>query len=401
MRSRKNRANAYIVGAVRTATGRKNGRLSRMHPVDMGAAVVDELVERTGVPTDKVDDLVFGVVMQIGSQAGNLGRNVALSSKLALEVPGTTVDRQCGSSLQAIQFGAQAVMSGTQDVVICGGVEAMSTVEIGSNVRDGLEKGRGVPKGDRLELQYPGIQFSQFDGAELLAEQYQISREALDEFGLLSHQRAATATKSGYFEQEIVPLNIELEDGSKDLHTVDEGIRFEANLVGRQSLKALREGGVITAGTASQISDGAAAIMVANEEAVSKFDLPVRAKIHSLAVVGSDPVIMLEGPIPATEKVLEKAGLSIDDIDLYEVNEAFGSVPLAWAKALNADPEKLNVNGGAQSLGHPLGGTGAKLMTTLVHELERRQARYGLVAICEGGGTANAMIIERMNQLDS
>ena len=393
--------NAYIVGAVRTATGRKNGRLSRMHPVDMGAAVVDELVDRTGVPTDKVDDLVFGVVMQIGSQAGNLGRNVALSSKLALEVPGTTVDRQCGSSLQAIQFGAQAVMSGTQDVVICGGVEAMSTVEIGSNVRDGLEKGRGVPKGDRLELQYPGIQFSQFDGAELLAEKYQISREALDAFGLLSHQRAATATKSGYFEQEIVPLNIELEDGSKDVHTVDEGIRFEANLEGMQSLNALREGGVITAGTASQISDGAAAIMVANEEAVSKFDLPVRAKIHSLAVVGSDPVIMLEGPIPATEKVLEKAGLSIDDIDLYEVNEAFGSVPLAWAKALNADPDKLNVNGGAQSLGHPLGGTGAKLMTTLVHELERRQARYGLVAICEGGGTANAMIIERMNQLDS
>ena len=394
-------ANAYIVGAVRTATGRKNGRLSRMHPVDMGAAVVDELVDRTGVPTDKVDDLVFGVVMQIGSQAGNLGRNVALSSKLALEVPGTTVDRQCGSSLQAIQFGAQAVMSGTQDVVICGGVEAMSTVEIGSNVRDGLEKGRGVPKGDRLELQYPGIQFSQFDGAELLAEKYQISREALDEFGLLSHQRAATATKNGYFEQEIVPLNIELEDGSKDVHTEDEGIRFEANLEGMQSLNALREGGVITAGTASQISDGAAAIMVANEEAVSKFDLPVRAKIHSLAVVGSDPVIMLEGPIPATEKVLEKAGLSIDDIDLYEVNEAFGSVPLAWAKALNADPDKLNVNGGAQSLGHPLGGTGAKLMTTLVHELERRQARYGLVAICEGGGTANAMIIERMNQLDS
>ena len=394
-------ANAYIVGAVRTATGRKNGRLSRMHPVDMGAVVVDELVDRTGVPTDKVDDLVFGVVMQIGSQAGNLGRNVALSSKLALEVPGTTVDRQCGSSLQAIQFGAQAVMSGTQDVVICGGVEAMSTVEIGSNVRDGLEKGRGVPKGERLEIQYPGIQFSQFDGAELLAERYQISREALDEFGLLSHQRAANATRSGYFEQEIVPLNIELEDGSKDVHTVDEGIRFEANLEGLQSLNALREGGVITAGTASQISDGAAAIMVANEEAVRKFDLPVRAKIHSLTVVGSDPVIMLEGPIPATEKVLEKAGLSIDDIDLYEVNEAFGSVPLAWGKALNADPDKLNVNGGAQSLGHPLGGTGAKLMTLLVHELERRQARFGLVAICEGGGTANAMIIERMNQLDS
>ena len=394
-------ANAYIVGAVRTATGRKKGRLSRMHPIDMGAAVIDELVDRTGIPTDKVDDVVFGVVMQIGAQAGNLGRNVAMSSKLALEVPGTTVDRQCGSSLQAIQFGAQAVMSGTQDVVISGGVEAMSTVEIGSNIRDGLEHGRGVPKGERLEMQYPGIQFSQFDGAELLAEKYGISREELDAFGLLSHQRAAAATKNGYFNDEIVPLNIELEDGRKDVHKVDEGIRFESTLEGMQSLNTLREGGVITAGTASQISDGAAAIMVANEDAVQKYNLPVRAKIHSLAVVGSDPVIMLEGPIPATEKVLEKAGLTIDDIDLYEVNEAFGSVPLAWAKALNADPEKLNVNGGAQSLGHPLGGTGAKLMTTLVHELERRDARYGLVAICEGGGTANAMIIERMDQLDS
>lgn len=392
-------AEAYIVGAVRTATGRKKGRLSQIHPVDMGAIVVDELVDRTGIPTDRVDDIIFGVVMQIGSQAGNLGRNVAMSSKLDLEVPGTTVDRQCGSSLQAIQFGAQAVMSGTQDVIICGGVEAMSKVEIGSNIRDGLAHGRGTPKGDRLELQYPGIQFSQFDGAELLAEKYDIKRPELDEFGLLSHQKATLATESGYFKQEIVPLNINLEDGNLDIHDVDEGIRFDASLEGMKSLNTLREGGVITAGTASQISDGAAAIMVANEEAVNKYNLPVRAKIQALAVIGSDPVIMLEGPIPATEKALKKAGLSIDDIDLYEVNEAFGSVPLAWAKALNADMDKLNVNGGAQALGHPLGGTGAKLMTTLVHELERREARYGLVAICEGGGTANAMIIERMDSI--
>ena len=392
-------ADAYIVGAVRTATGRKKGRLSQIHPVDMGAIVIDELLDRTGVPTDCVDDVIMGVVSQIGSQAGNLGRNVTLSSKLALEVPGTTVDRQCGSSLQAIQFGAQAVMSGTQDVVICGGVEAMSTVEIGSNIRDGLEHGRGVPKGDRLEVQYPGIQFSQFDGAELLAEKYEITRDDLDAFGLLSHKRASHATASGYFKDEIVPLTIKLEDGSTDVHAIDEGIRGEASIEAMQGLNPLREGGVITAGTASQISDGAAAIMVANEDAVKKYNLPVRAKIHSLAVVGSDPVIMLEGPIPATEKVLEKAGLSIDDIDLYEVNEAFGSVPLAWAKALNADLDKLNVNGGAQALGHPLGGTGAKLMTTLVHELERREARYGLIAICEGGGTANAMIIERMSEL--
>ncbi len=392
-------ADAYIVGAVRTATGRKKGRLSDIHPVDMSAVVVDELVDRTGIPTDKVDDVIFGVVSQIGSQANNLGRNVAMSSKLDLEVPGTTVDRQCGSSLQAIQFGAQAVMSGTQDVIICGGVEAMSTVEIGSNIRDGLEHGRGIPKGERLELQYPGIQFSQFDGAELLAEKYDITRDDLDAFGLLSHQRAAYATESGYFKDEVVPLKIKLEDGSVDIHEIDEGIRPEASLEAMQGLNSLREGGVITAGTASQISDGAAAIMVANEDAVKRFNLPVRAKIHSLAVIGSDPVIMLEGPIPATQKALEKAGLSIDDIDLFEVNEAFGSVPLAWAKALNADQEKLNVNGGAQALGHPLGGTGAKLMTTLVHELERRGAQYGLVAICEGGGTANAMIIERMSDL--
>ena len=392
-------ADAYIVAAVRTATGRKKGRLSDIHPVDMGAVVVDELVDRTGIPSDKVDDVIFGVVSQIGSQANNLGRNVAMSSKLDLEVPGTTVDRQCGSSLQAIQFGAQAVMSGTQDVIICGGVEAMSTVEIGSNIRDGREHGRGIPKGERLELQYPGIQFSQFDGAELLAEKYDITRDDLDAFGLLSHERAAHATESGYFKDEVVPLNIKLEDGSVDVHDIDEGIRPEASLEAMQGLNSLREGGVITAGTASQISDGAAAIMVANEDAVKKFNLPVRAKIHSLAVIGSDPVIMLEGPIPATQKALEKAGLSIDDIDLFEVNEAFGSVPLAWAKALNADQEKLNVNGGAQALGHPLGGTGAKLMTTLVHELARREAQYGLVAICEGGGTANAMIIERMSEL--
>jgi acetyl-CoA C-acetyltransferase len=388
---------AYIVGAVRTATGRKKGRLSKIHPVDMGAVVVDALVDRTGIPSNGVDDVIFGVVSQIGSQAGNLGRNVSMSSKLDLEVPGVTIDRQCGSSLQAIQFGAQAVMSGTQDVIICGGVEAMSTVEIGSNIRDGLDHGRGKPKGERLEIQYPGIQFSQFDGAELLAEKYNISRQELDNFGLQSHLRACKATEAGYFKQEIVPLNIILEDGNAAVHDKDEGIRADATLQGMQSLKALREEGVITAGTASQISDGAAAIMVANEEAIGKYNLPVRAKINALAVVGSDPVIMLEGPIPATEKVLEKAGLSIEEIDLYEVNEAFGSVPLAWAKAVGANLSKLNVNGGAQALGHPLGGTGAKLMTTLVHELERRKVRYGLIAICEGGGTANAMIIERMS----
>lgn len=391
---------AYIVEAVRTATGKKKGRLSNVHPVDLGAVVVDELIDRTGIATDAVDDVIFGVVNQIGAQASNLGRGVAMSSKLDLCVPGTSVDRQCGSSLQAIQFGAQAVMSGTQDVIISGGVEAMSTVEIGSNVRDGLANGRGTPKGERLEAQYPGIQFSQFDGAELLAEKYDIGRSELDSFALSSHQRATNATQNGFFKKEVVPVNIKLEDGSIDVHNIDEGIRMDASLEGLEGLNALREDGVITAGSASQISDGAAAVLIANEEGVKQHGLTVRARIHSLAVVGSDPVIMLEGPIPATQKVLRKAGLKIEDIDLYEVNEAFGSVPLAWAKAIGADLSKLNVNGGAQALGHPLGATGAKLMTTLLHELERRGGRYGLLAICEGGGTANAMIIERLGSGD-
>ena len=387
---------AYICGAVRTAAGKKNGRLSQIHPVDLGAMVVDELLDRTGIPNDAVDDLIFGCVSQIGAQAGNLGRNVCLSSNLALAVPGTTVDRQCGSALQAIQFAAQAVMSGTQQAIIAGGVEVMSKVEIGSAVKDGMANGRGMPKGSRLEKRYPGIVFSQFTGAELLAKKYHINRAALDEFGLLSHRRAAAATKAGYFRDEILPITVTLPELGEVVHDTDEGIRFDANLEAMQGLKTLAAGGVITAGTSSQISDGSAAVLVANETAVDRYQLTPRAKIHSLAVVGSDPEIMLEGPIPATEKVLATAGLSLSDIDLYEVNEAFGSVPLAWAKALNADINKLNVNGGAQALGHPLGCTGAKLMTTLLHELERRQGRYGLVAICEGGGTANAMIIERL-----
>jgi len=391
---------AYIVAAVRTACGRRNGRLSGIHPIDLGAAVVDELLDRTALPADAVDDVIFGCVSQIGAQAGNLARNVALASRLDVSVPGVTVDRQCGSSLQAIHFGAQAVMSGTQDIVICGGVESMSLIPIGSNINDSLSLGRGVPRGERIDELYRGIEFSQFNGAELLAQKYHISRNELDKFGVLSHQRAAAATQNGHFIREIVPVEVTLPDGSIDTHTVDEGIRYDANLESMQGLKTLFEGGVITAGSASQISDGSAAVMIASRRAVEKYNLPVRARIHTLVVVGSDPEIMLEGPIPATEKLLDRADLTIDDIDLYEVNEAFGSVPLAWAKALGADLRRLNVNGGAQSLGHPLGATGAKLMTTLLHELERREARYGLIAICEGGGTANATLIERIDSLD-
>lgn len=391
---------AYIVAAVRTACGRRNGRLSGIHPIDLGAAVVDELLDRTALPADAVDDVIFGCVSQVGAQAGNLARNVALASRLDVSVPGVTVDRQCGSSLQAIHFGAQAVMSGTQDLVICGGVESMSLIPIGSNINDTLDKGRGVPRGERIEELYPGIEFSQFNGAELLAQKYHISRKELDKFGVLSHQRAAAATSNGYFRREVVPVEVTLPDGSLDTHVLDEGIRYDASLDSMQGLKTLFAEGVITAGTASQIADGSAALLIASRRAVEKYNLPVRARIHTLVVVGSDPEIMLEGPIPATEKLLDRADLTIDDIDLYEVNEAFGSVPLAWAKALGADLRRLNVNGGAQALGHPLGATGAKLMTTLLHELERREGRYGLIAICEGGGTANATLIERIDSLD-
>lgn len=390
-------AEAYIVGALRTATGKNRGRLSHIHPVDLGAMLVDGLVEQVGVAPENVDDLVFGCVSQSSEQAGNVARNVALASKLGESVPGVSVDRQCGSAQQAIHFAAQAVMSGTQDLVIAGGVESMSRVPMFSNVEDGADKGRGEPKSDRLEERYPGVEFSQFSGAEMLAKKYEISREELDNFGYRSHMRATEATESGRFREEILPLHLTLENGDIFVHDADEGIRPNASLEAISELEPLAPGGVITAGTASQISDGAAAIMVANEEAVKKYGLKPRARFHSLAVVGSDPVIMLEGPIPATKKVLERVGLEIGDIDLYEVNEAFGSVPLAWAKAVGADLDKLNVNGGAQANGHPLGCTGAKLMTTLLHELERRNGRYGLLAICEGGGTANATIIERLD----
>jgi acetyl-CoA C-acetyltransferase len=386
---------AFIVAAVRTATGRRNGRLSRMHPVDLGAAVVDELLDRSKVPITAVDDVIFGCVSQIGAQGGNLGRNVVLSSRLDISVPGVTVDRQCGSSLQAIQFGAQAVMSGTQDVVICGGVESMSQIPIGANVQHAL--GFGVPGGERLEERYPGVSFSQFAGAEKLALKYHLDRDELDQFALRSHRLAARAIEQGYFHQEIVPVELTLADGRVCTHERDEGVRMDASLAALMGLNPLQAGGLITAGTASQISDGAAAVMLANRRAVAMYDLPVLARIHTMTVVGSDPEIMLEGPIPATERLLLRSDLSLDDIDLYEVNEAFASVPLAWLRAMDAELERLNVNGGALALGHPLGATGARLLTGLLYELRRRDGRFGLLAICEGGGTANAMLLERIN----
>ena len=389
--------NAYIVSAVRTAGGKKNGKLSGWHPADLGAEVLNELVNQTGINPEDIDDVIFGCVDQVGAQSGNLARNSVLASCLPESVPGTTVDRQCGSSQQAIHFAAQAVMSGTQDVVIAGGVEAMSMVPIGASVKDGFDAGHGFPfSAEGIAKRYPGVFFSQFTGAELVAEKWKLSRENLDAFALESHQKAKHATEMKYFDKEILPLAGRNDHNDNDMVFADEGIRFDASLEALAGLNPVTEGGVITAGNASQITDGAAAIMICNDEGLKKIKVDPRAKIIALSVVGDDPVFMLTGPIPASHDVLARAKMSIDDMDIYEVNEAFAPVPLAWAIELGADKAKLNVNGGAMALGHPLGATGAKLMTTMLHELERREGKYALQAICEGGGTANATIIERI-----
>ena len=388
---------AYLVAAVRTAGGKRDGSLSKWHPADLGAKVLDELIARTGINPADVDDVIFGCVDQVGAQSGNIARNSILSSSLPESVPGTSVDRQCGSSQQAIHFAVQAVMSGTQDVVIAGGVEVMSMVPIGASIKDGYEAGHGLPfDSDGIKQRYPGIFFSQFTGAELVAEKWKLSRETLDAFALLSHQKAANATNESYFDREILPIPGKNSDGMTDLVLKDEGIRYDASLEALAGLKTVTEGGVITAGNASQITDGAAAIMVCNEAGLKKISSDPMARFVAISVVGDDPVFMLTGPIPATHKVLKVAGLSINDIDIYEVNEAFAPVPLAWEIEVGAQRDKLNVNGGAMALGHPLGATGAKLMTTLVYELQRREGKYGLQAICEGGGTANATIIEKL-----
>ena len=389
---------AYIVEAVRTAGGKRDGKLSLWHPADLGATVLNELVQRLDMDPSLVDDVIFGCVDQVGAQSGNIARNAVLSSSFPESVPGTSVDRQCGSSQQAIHFAIQAVMSGTQDIVIGGGVEVMSMVPIGAAVKDGFDAGHGFPfDSDGMKKRYPGIFFSQFTGAELVAEKWNLSREDLDKFALESHQKAANATDSNFFDREILPVQGKNSEGINDMVIADEGIRFDASLDKLSGLKTVIENGVITAGNASQITDGAAAVMVCNDAGIKKIQASPRAEIVSISVVGDDPVFMLTGPIPASKKALSAANLSIDDIDLYEVNEAFAPVPLAWAKELKADRKKLNVNGGAMALGHPLGATGAKLMTTLLHEMERTESEFGLQAICEGGGTANATIIKRVS----
>ncbi|AKE88533.1 MULTISPECIES: acetyl-CoA C-acetyltransferase [Rhodococcus] len=379
---------AYIVDAVRTPIGKKNGGLSAVHPADLGAHVIKAIVDRTGIDPSDVDDVVFGCVDAIGGQAGNIARTAWLAAGYPQHVPGVTVDRQCGSSQQALHFGAQAILSGTADLIVAGGVQNMSQIPISAAMIVGQQYGFDTPFGGSTGWteRYGDQEVSQFRGAEMIADKWDLSREDLERWALQSHERAKAAIAEGRFEGEIVPLG----DA-----TVDEGPR-ETSLEKMASLATLVEGGRLTAAVASQISDGASAVLLASDEAVRKYGLKPRARIHHLSARGDDPIFMLSAPIPATQHALEKTGLSIDDIDLIEINEAFAPVVLAWIKEIGADPAKVNVNGGAIALGHPLGATGTKLMATLLNELERREGRYGLLTICEGGGTANVTIIERV-----
>ena len=389
-------AEAYIVAATRTAGGRKGGRMRGWHPADLAGSVLDELMVRTGIDPAAVEDVIMGCVTQAGEQSTNIARNAVLASKLPESVPGTSVDRQCGSSQQALQFAAQAVMSGTMDVVIASGVESMTRAPMGMSVVLPAKEGMGVPKSPRMEDRYPNIQFSQFMGAEMVAAKYGLTKDQLDEFGYHSHQRAIAATQGGAVKDEILALDGLDKEGAVVRHDSDEGIRFDVSLDGMRAVKLLQEGGRITAATSSQICDGASGVMVVSERALKEHNLTPLARVHHLSLLGHDPVIMLEAPIPATERALKRAGMSIDDIDLFEVNEAFASVPVAFIQKLGADPERVNVNGGAIALGHPLGASGTKLMTTLLYALKARGKKYGLQTMCEGGGLANVTIVERL-----
>jgi acetyl-CoA C-acetyltransferase len=388
---------AFIVRVLRSASGRRGGRLSCYHPVDLGAAVVDGLVDQAGIDPGLIDDVVFGCVSQAGEQSGNIARNIVLSSRLPETTPATTVDRRCGSSQQAIQFAAQAVMSGTMDIVLAGGVESMSRVPIGFAHTLPLQHGYGQYVSPGIEKNYARRTFNQFQGAEILAKKYDLSKDELDLFGFESQRKAMLATRSGRFRNEILPLPVTLEDSSTELHGIDEGIRLDATLEATRGVEPMNpEGGLLSAATSSQISDGAAAMLIVNETGLKKVGLEPLAIVRHMSVLAGDPVVMLEVPIAATQAALKKSGMALSDIDLYEVNEAFACVPLAWAKALSADTDRLNVNGGAIALGHPLGASGARLMATLVHALHDKHKRYGLQTMCEGGGQANVTIVERL-----
>jgi acetyl-CoA C-acetyltransferase len=366
--------------------GRRGGGLSTTHPADLGAHAVEALLERAGVACDEVDDVIFGCVTQVGAQSTNLARIVALSAGLPEHVPGTTIDRQCGSSQQAVHFAAQAVRSGDMDLVVAGGVEVMSTVPIGGAAMLGAEAGFGRPRGGRRWLARYGEQvISQFAGAERIAAEWSISRAEMEDFAVASHERAIEAQAHGAFDDEIVPVAGVV---------ADETPRPDTNIEAMRRLKPLTENGQLTAAVSSSISDGAAALLIASERAIERHGLTPLARVHTTAVVGSDPIRMLTGPIPATAAVLERAHLTLADIDLFEINEAFASVVIAWMRETGAPHSRTNVLGGAIALGHPLGATGGRLMTTLVHQLRRQGSRYGLQAMCEGGGMANATILE-------
>ena len=380
---------AYIVDAVRTPVGKRGGGLSTVHPADLGASAITALVDRTGIDPAAVEDVIFGCLDTIGPQAGDIARTCWLAAGLPEEVPGTTVDRQCGSSQQALHFAAQAVMSGTSDVIVAGGVQNMSMIPISSAMLVGTQFGFDDPFSGSTgwKARYGDEEISQFRGAEMIAAKWAISREDMERFALQSHERALTAIDEGRFDTQIVPVA-----GV----TIDEGPRRGTSLEKMATLPSLSDGGRLTAAVSSQISDAASAILVVNERGLETHGLTPRARVHHLSVRGADPVWMLTAPIPATEYALNKAGMTLDQIDLVEINEAFASVVLAWLADTGADPAKVNVNGGAIALGHPLGATGARLMTTLLAELERTGGRYGLQTMCEGGGQANVTIVERL-----
>lgn len=390
-------AEAYIVAAKRTAGGRKNGALAEWHPGNLAAQTLDAVVDATGIDPSAIEDVIMGCVSQAGEQSNQIGRTAVLASKLPQSVPAVTIDRQCGSSQQSLQFAAQAVMSGTQDVVIAAGVESMSRCPMGINARAGkLYDIPTDPTPSNVKEHYGIKQFSQFVGAEMIAKKHGHTKERLDAFSVESHRRGAIARDSLAFEDEIVPIKGRAPDGGEVLHSHDEGIRDDASMEAMSSLKILLDDGIMTAANASQICDGSSAVMVASGRAIKDHNLVPLARIHNLTVTAGDPVIMLEEPLFATDRALQRAGMKISDIDLYEVNEAFAPVPLAWLDHTGADPDKLNVNGGAIALGHPLGATGTKLMTTLVHTLRRNGKTWGLQTMCEGGGVANVTIVEAL-----
>jgi acetyl-CoA C-acetyltransferase len=382
-------AEAYIVDAVRTPVGRKKGSLATLHSADLGAHAIKALIQRTGVDPAAVDDVVFGCTETIGSQAGDIARTCWLVAGLPDHVPGVTIDRQCGSAQQAVHFAAQGVMSGTQDLVVAGGVQNLNMIPISAAMLVGQQFGIPDPfsTSPGWVARYGTQEVGQFRSAQMIAEKWQISREQMERFALRSHQNAIAAIDSGRFKNEIAPVG----DFAND-----ETPRRGTTLAAMADLKPLLEGGTITAGVSSQNADGSAAILIASARALKDHGLKPRARIHHMSVRGADPVWMLTAPIPATQYALKKAGMKLSDIDLFECNEAFASVVLAWMKELDVDPAKVNVNGGAIALGHPLGATGARLMTTLLNEMEKRGARYGLQTMCEGGGQANVTIIERL-----